>query len=104
MGLLTGLSHLSKMNIVHRDLKPFNILFSKPVNINILDQTNTNTTDHSSIDNFLKVEQPLKKQIEMIAESVKILDFGLAAYLHNNHIYSKCGTPGFLAPELFGTG
>lgn len=27
----------------------------------------------------------------------------MATYLHDNEIYSKCGTPGFLAPELFGT-
>lgn len=34
---------------------------------------------------------------------MKIIDFGLATYLHNNENYTKCGTPGFLAPEMFGT-
>ena len=32
----------------------------------------------------------------------KIVDFGLAAYVEEEkHIYKKCGTPGYVAPEIF---
>lgn len=30
-----------------------------------------------------------------------IIDFGLATYSHENeYIYSKCGTPGYVSPEI----
>eukprot|EP01015_Nassula_variabilis_P025207 TRINITY_DN488_c0_g1_i23.p1 TRINITY_DN488_c0_g1~~TRINITY_DN488_c0_g1_i23.p1 ORF type:complete len:558 (+),score=114.53 TRINITY_DN488_c0_g1_i23:107-1780(+) len=33
---------------------------------------------------------------------VKVSDFGLAAYVNEpKHLYTKCGTPGFIAPEVF---
>jgi calcium-dependent protein kinase len=35
-------------------------------------------------------------------ENIKIVDFGLAAYLHEiDMIFAKCGTPGYIAPEVF---
>lgn len=30
-----------------------------------------------------------------------ITDFGLATYLGENHPFVCCGTPGFVAPEIF---
>ena len=34
----------------------------------------------------------------------KIVDFGLAAYVNEKkHIFKKCGTPGYIAPEVFTT-
>lgn len=36
-------------------------------------------------------------------ESVKIIDFGLAAYLETDPIVYKCGTPGYISPELINT-
>ena len=36
------------------------------------------------------------------AKQVKLIDFGLASHSNNEEwLYTKCGTPGFLAPELF---
>jgi len=35
-------------------------------------------------------------------EKVKIVDFGLATYIDvPNYIFKKCGTPGYIAPEVF---
>ena len=34
-------------------------------------------------------------------ESLKIIDFGIAALLEEGTLTSACGTPGYLAPELF---
>ena len=34
---------------------------------------------------------------------VKIVDFGLATYINkSDYIFKKCGTPGYIAPEVFG--
>ena len=35
---------------------------------------------------------------------IKLIDFGLSTKIKaDSHIYLKCGTPGFVAPELFKT-
>jgi serine/threonine protein kinase len=32
---------------------------------------------------------------------LKLVDYGLATYQHEKHIiFTKCGTPGFVAPEV----
>ena len=34
-------------------------------------------------------------------DTVKIVDFGLATHIHEpNYIFVRCGTPGFVAPEI----
>ncbi len=39
-----------------------------------------------------------KKKIEDIA----IIDFGLASFVDvDKYLYERCGTPGFVAPEIF---
>lgn len=33
--------------------------------------------------------------------TLKIIDFGLAAYVNEeNHVFPKCGTPGYISPEV----
>lgn len=72
--LLTSLSYLEEKGIVHRDLKPYNILYEE-------DQ-------HQSTKN----------------PTLKLIDFGLAERHYNSHtLYRQCGTPGFIAPEVFNT-
>lgn len=35
-------------------------------------------------------------------EKVKIADFGLATFIHvDDYLFKKCGTPGYIAPEVF---
>lgn len=34
-------------------------------------------------------------------ENLKILDFGLATFVDNGTLTSVCGTPGYVAPEIF---
>lgn len=39
--------------------------------------------------------------ISQNTQSIKIADFGLATYIDEpNYIYIRCGTPGFVAPEI----
>lgn len=73
--LLSGVSIMHDNMIIHRDLKPENLIFS-------------NKNDFSSL---------------------KIVDFGLATYknvdrffntIFFRYLYPKCGTPGFVAPEV----
>ena len=51
----------------------------------------------------LKPENIMLKQKSSLEEcTVKILDFGLATRAdYEKHVYTKCGTPGFMAPEIF---
>ena len=68
--LLEGLRYLSRNNIMHRDLKPENIV--------------------------LKF-----KGIPLEENQIKIVDFGLSAYKDDkDHCFVKCGTPGYVAPEV----
>lgn len=70
-GLVNSLVYLNQIGIVHRDIKPENILFRK---------------------NELKDEQ-----------KVCLIDFGLATSLfleEKDVIYERCGTPGYVAPEI----
>lgn len=58
---------------MHRDIKPENILFQ---NKSCLDEGNSD-------------------------KGLKIVDFGLATFQHEKTIiFTKCGTPGFVAPEI----
>lgn len=73
-GILKGVEYLHSKNIMHRDLKLENIMFK-----NKLDQE--------------------------ICENIKIIDFGLALSLTNKknpeNSFLKCGTPGYISPEIF---
>ena len=45
----------------------------------------------------------LKKTKNITADDVVIVDFGLAESIHEkNMIYKRCGTPGYIAPEIIG--
>jgi serine/threonine protein kinase len=105
---LHGLEYLKKLNIVHRDLKPYNILFNQPFDPESLEiESATQAPVSNEQSNFITANNPqhttsMKDKILKLASQVKIIDFGLATYLQDNEIYTKCGTPGFLAPELFG--
>ena len=60
-------------NIMHRDIKPENILFEHKGS---LDEDNGE-------------------------KGLKLVDYGLATFQHEkNVIFTKCGTPGFVAPEI----
>lgn len=68
--IFEALYYLNSKNLVHRDLKPANILLKKTSN-------------------------PLE------TDQVKLIDFGLAAKMNDpNLLYFKCGTPGYIAPEI----
>jgi serine/threonine protein kinase len=76
--ILEGLSYMHSVNIVHRDIKPSNIMFSTYVD----------------------------EESGQYTEKLKIIDFGLCGDLndksHDSLIHDKCGTLGYLAPELVG--
>lgn len=45
----------------------------------------------------------LRKNSNIQPEDVIIVDFGLAVSIHEkNMIYRRCGTPGYIAPEIIG--
>ncbi len=45
----------------------------------------------------------LRKTTDIQPDDVIIVDFGLAASIHEkNMIYKRCGTPGYIAPEIIG--
>jgi calcium-dependent protein kinase len=68
--LLKGIQYLDSKGIIHRDLKPDNI---------ILKHKNT----------------PIKDNV------IKIVDFGLSTFIDvEEYLFKRCGTPGFVAPEV----
>ena len=69
--LLEGIAYLHSKGIMHRDLKLENIMVRRDVNQN---QTNVVAV---------------------------IVDFGLAEYTSaTKYLYTRCGTPGYVAPEV----
>lgn len=69
--ILQGVEYMNNKNIMHRDIKPENILFQHK---NCLDEGNSD-------------------------KGLKIVDYGLATFQHEKTIiFTKCGTPGFVAP------
>ena len=69
-GILSGLEFLDSKKILHRDLKPENILISSD------------------------------DQSDLRAVNFKICDFGLATYQDGASLYKRCGTPGYVSPEI----
>ena len=71
--LLEFLAYLQSINIVHRDLKPDNIILLKN-----------------------------KKKCSLAENTIKVIDYGLAwQYTSEKRlIHRRCGTPGFIAPEI----
>ena len=69
--VLQALSYLDEKGIIHRDLKPDNIIFKYP-----------DTGDYSQ-------------------NEVKLVDFGLSTFCDlDSYLFVRCGTPGFVAPEV----
>lgn len=49
------------------------------------------------------MHRDLKPENIMLRESDGkwvLADFGLSAFLNEDHIYDKCGTMGYMAPEI----
>ena len=68
--VLKGLKSMHSLNIMHRDIKPENILFRS-------------------------------KSFSNDDTQVVLADFGLATFNNvERYIFPKCGTPGFVAPEI----
>jgi calcium/calmodulin-dependent protein kinase I/calcium-dependent protein kinase len=76
--IFEGLGYLHSLGLVHRDIKPSNIMFSIEKN----------------------------RMTGRLAETLKIIDYGLIGNLtdktEDSLIHDKCGTLGYLAPELLG--
>ena len=68
--LLQGIHYLATKGIIHRDLKPDNIILKFK-------------------------DTPLNKNL------IKIVDFGLGTFQDvEEYLFKRCGTPGFVAPEV----
>ena len=73
--ILKALVAMHAKNIVHRDLKPENLLFKYDIYY-------TNIFRSDAID------------------SLKIVDFGLSASTKKESLTMRCGSPGYVAPEV----
>jgi calcium/calmodulin-dependent protein kinase I len=84
--ILEGLSYMHANNIVHRDIKPSNIMLGEKESPNIGNVFNG--------------------KFEKNRTFLKIIDFGLCASMTDRSEFSlmhdKCGTVGYLSPELIG--
>jgi serine/threonine protein kinase len=67
---LEALVYLDSHGIIHRDLKPDNIIFKH-------------------------------KDVDFKDNVIKLVDFGLSSFIDaEEYIFRRCGTPGFVAPEV----
>eukprot|EP00828_Plagiopyla_frontata_P047278 TRINITY_DN8691_c0_g1_i2.p3 TRINITY_DN8691_c0_g1~~TRINITY_DN8691_c0_g1_i2.p3 ORF type:complete len:201 (+),score=34.33 TRINITY_DN8691_c0_g1_i2:438-1040(+) len=80
--IIIGLEYLQAVGIVHRDLKLENILIKSKVE-----------SDNSGYE-----------YLDFTKTIIKIADFGLSDIIKNKKLTLKtrCGTPGYIAPEIFG--
>ncbi len=70
-GILSGLEYLENKGYVHRDIKPENIMLSEV------------------------------EGAKVVSVQFRICDFGLSARSNAvNPLYRRCGTPGYVAPEI----
>ena len=69
--ILRALEYIHSKKIMHRDLKPENILFKNDI------------------------------EPKIVENNIVIVDFGLSTIQQeNNYLFVRCGTPGFVAPEI----
>lgn len=112
--ILNGVRYLHEKGIIHRDIKPENILFRKihkEINLNNTTQINVNsncTISNTQMDAIQIIfdktgDQDLiiNKNEDFGEEELCIGDFGLSTYSGlKNFLFPRCGTPGFVAPEV----
>lgn len=74
--ILQCLRTMNRLGLAHRDIKPANILMCA-------NQTGSDT----------------------VSPLVKVADFGMSAFVGvDGHVRGRCGTPGYVAPEIFSAG
>ena len=71
--IIDAVAFIHSKGIIHRDIKPENIIMVYILNRN---------TEHKCFD-------------------LKIADFGLANFLTSTNEFMKCGSPGYVAPEIW---
>lgn len=87
--ILHCLDAMSKIGLAHRDIKPANIL--------MCGEFQPTTEDGSSSG---AIRPPTTAQ-----PRVKVGDFGMAAFVGvDGQVRGRCGTPGYVAPEIFTAG
>lgn len=81
--LLTCLDVLDRVGIAHRDIKPANLLMYHDDN------------DNGDKNNYCAVGGSTR---------IKLADYGMASFVGvDNLVRGRCGTPGFVAPEILTT-
>lgn len=71
LGLLAAIDAMHHSGVVHRDLKPENIMLARDCSAE-----------------------------ELKVEDIRVVDFGLATKIDGEYLYQRCGTPGYVAPEV----
>jgi serine/threonine protein kinase len=83
--VLSCLDAMSKVGLAHRDVKPANILICREFQ-------RTNCSNGRALSSTM-------------APRVKVGDFGMAAFCGvDGQVRGRCGTPGYVAPEIFTAG
>ena len=96
--ILRSLDAMNRIGLAHRDVKPANILmcgeFGKKESLkDVFDDSGAATAAANKAVALSK------------GPRVKIGDFGMAAFVGvDGHIRGRCGTPGYVAPEIFSAG
>jgi serine/threonine protein kinase len=92
-GILNGIKYLHERGVIHRDIKPENILFRKK---------NSESSTFISSNNNVGLDRPNEQKLNNWEEAdICLADFGLSTFSNlKKFLYPRCGTPGFVAPEV----
>lgn len=109
--ILKGVEYLASLNIIHRDIKPENIIYiedkeKKENNENLQngktlqnEKINENGELINNGNDNTKTENREEKDKNKV--NIVLVDFGFATYEKDyNKLFTRCGTPGFVAPEI----
>lgn len=82
--------------IAHRDLKPDNIMLHFPSF-----KESSSVSDEFIREYLADVKSKISKGEDFDVPQVKIVDFGLSREYEENMLKTMCGTPLYIAPEIF---
>lgn len=98
--ILKTIWNINKLGIVHRDVKPENIMIENSTES--LKQKKIISVEEEELFNKEDVLCGYEEELfEFYEQNLKIIDFGISTTKDSKFINPYCGTPGFMAPELF---